>query len=63
MKTDAQSFLEKVASTPHKQFGAKYMTSTICPITFGTGFVLPIGVVDSRPSIEFKKKIQEEIKI
>jgi hypothetical protein len=50
-----------MTSIPQKSFAPNYRTTA--PIVSGEGFALPIGVADDRPSLEFKKKVQEEVKL
>lgn len=59
--SDAKNFLSQIQAL--QKSGVSKFNSTISPITSGTGFALPMGVGDDRPSLEFKKKVQEEVKL
>lgn len=37
--------------------------TAVSPIVSGAGFALPIGIADDRPTLEFKRKVQEEVKL
>lgn len=56
-RTGAQLFLEKLAHTPQR---VDPKMQTISPIS--GGFALPLGVQDTRPNLDFKRRVQEEVK-
>ena len=54
--SEAKHFLTQIKATPEQHIAPNYRTA-VSPIMSGTGFALPRGIADDRPSIDFKRKV------